>query len=289
MKEVSLRKVQANRRNALKSTGPKTSEGKRFSRWNALKHGLLAQEVVISEGMGAEYRAEFRNLLRQLRHDLEPSGTLEEILVEKIAVCYWRLRRGLRSEIGEIRNDREGAAHEINMSLALETEFAKALDVPDRPERLRSNFYGVEFLLEHLEKFRAEAEETGSLSKDSRQKLTEYFGDRLGGASKLKGAGSGASEREAAIGLPGNLLKTLDEEKETLKELYYELRGKEIRQMREGRANFSLPDATDKILRYETALERQLYRALHQLERKQRRRQGEPVPPPVSVEFLGER
>ena len=289
MKEVSLRKAQANRRNALKSTGPKTPEGKRFVRWNALKHGLLAREVVIPAGMGAEDRAEFRNLLRQLRHDLQPSGALEEILVEKIAVCYWRLRRGLRSEIGEIRNDREGAAHEINMSLALETEFAKALDVPDRPERLRSNFYGVEFLLEHLEKFRAEAEETSSLSEDSRQKLKKYFGDRLGSASRLEGAGSGASEREAAIGLPGNLLKTLDEEKETLKELYYELRGKEIRQMREGRANFSLPDATDKILRYETALERQLYRALHQLERKQRRSRGEPMPPPVSVEFLGER
>ena len=61
------------------------------------------------------------------------------------------------------------------MSLALETEFAKALDVPDRPERLRSNFYGVEFLLEHLEKFRAEAEETSSLSEDSRQKLKKIL------------------------------------------------------------------------------------------------------------------
>ena len=48
----------------------------------------------------------------------------------------------------------------------------------------------------------------------------------------------------------------------------------------------SLPskEAVDKILRYETAIERQLYRAIHELERVQRRRQGEFVPPPINVD-----
>jgi hypothetical protein len=41
----------------------------------------------------------------------------------------------------------------------------------------------------------------------------------------------------------------------------------------------------DKIMRYETTLERQLYRAMDQLERLQRRREGEEVPPPVNVEL----
>lgn len=40
----------------------------------------------------------------------------------------------------------------------------------------------------------------------------------------------------------------------------------------------------DKILRYETALERQLYRAMNQLERLQRRRQGEDIPAPLTME-----
>ena len=40
----------------------------------------------------------------------------------------------------------------------------------------------------------------------------------------------------------------------------------------------------DKLIRYETTIERQLYRAMHQLERLQRRKVGEAVPPPVSVE-----
>jgi hypothetical protein len=44
---TSDRKAEANRRNALKSTGPKTPEGKAAVRLNALKHGLLSQEILL--------------------------------------------------------------------------------------------------------------------------------------------------------------------------------------------------------------------------------------------------
>jgi hypothetical protein len=43
---VSVRKIEANRLNALKATGPKTTRGKSYSRRNATKHGLLAREIV---------------------------------------------------------------------------------------------------------------------------------------------------------------------------------------------------------------------------------------------------
>ena len=49
---VSKASLAANRRNARKSTGPKTPEGKARARQNALKHGLLAREVVVSDGDG---------------------------------------------------------------------------------------------------------------------------------------------------------------------------------------------------------------------------------------------
>ena len=104
-KKTSQKQIRANRMNALKSTGPKTPEGKRVARWNALKHGLLSKEVVIKTGGGKESGAAFRKLLTQLREDLQPEGVLEEMLVEKIAICYWRLRRVLRCEVGEIRKD----------------------------------------------------------------------------------------------------------------------------------------------------------------------------------------
>ena len=54
--------------------------------------------------------------------------------------------------------------------------------------------------------------------------------------------------------------------------------------------SFSLPsvDATDKLLRYEAHFDRQLYRAMDELERLQRRRKGENIPPPLNVN-LGRR
>ncbi len=60
---VSERKVQANRRNALRATGPKTVRGKRTVARNAIKHGLLAREVVITAGDGEENLEEFHALI----------------------------------------------------------------------------------------------------------------------------------------------------------------------------------------------------------------------------------
>ena len=71
-KETSQKKIESNRRNARKSTGPKTPEGKRAVRFNALKHGILAKAVVIEMGSGKESRAKFTELLTQLRQELQP-------------------------------------------------------------------------------------------------------------------------------------------------------------------------------------------------------------------------
>jgi hypothetical protein len=95
---VSPRKLAANRRNASRSTGPRTPRGKRRSSLNALKHGMLAKDFVIPELEGKDAAAEFRALLHALTSDLAPRGAFELLLVEKIAVCTWRMRRLLRYE-----------------------------------------------------------------------------------------------------------------------------------------------------------------------------------------------
>jgi hypothetical protein len=172
--EVALlsKKAAANRRNAQLSTGPKTEEGKSWSRRNALKHGILASVLLVTQGEGAEDPAEFDELLGGLRRDLAPVGRLEEMLVETIAACWWRRRRALRCEAGLVRR----------------------------------SFFELDFDMD---------------------------------------------ERQASI-----------------------------------RDHLSLPlgEDLDRILRYETSINRQWAYAINQLERLQRARKGEHVPAPVSVQ-----
>ena len=97
------KQIEANRQNALVSTGPRTLEGKAITGRNAVKHGIFARELVISGGDGQESREEYDVLFQQLVEDLNPEGQMEILLVEKIAVNYWRLKRLVRYETGEIR------------------------------------------------------------------------------------------------------------------------------------------------------------------------------------------
>ena len=58
-KQTSLKKVETNIKNSRKSTGPKTRKGKSISKKNALKHGILSREIVLSDGDGKEKQAEY--------------------------------------------------------------------------------------------------------------------------------------------------------------------------------------------------------------------------------------
>ena len=91
---TSERQIAANRANALHSTGPKTPEGKAAVRHNALRHGLLARDVVLRE----EDLDAFEDLLDQVRAELSPVGRIEELLVDRIVNIMWRLGRSARME-----------------------------------------------------------------------------------------------------------------------------------------------------------------------------------------------
>src|ERR687895_1133012 len=92
----SARKAAANRQNALKSTGPKTPDGKDAVRLNALKHGLLSQEILLP----GEDEEALRELGQNLKVELQPVGELENLLVDRIIASYWRLSRLGRVEAG---------------------------------------------------------------------------------------------------------------------------------------------------------------------------------------------
>ena len=95
------RQAMANRRNAQKSTGPKTDEGKATARLNALKHGLLSAHVLLpNEDAGA--LADFAACLRS---SLAPVGDVEALLADRIISSAWRLRRLMAVEAGLFREN----------------------------------------------------------------------------------------------------------------------------------------------------------------------------------------
>jgi hypothetical protein len=87
--------IEANRRNAQRSTGPKTPEGKETSRQNALRHGLAAETVAL---LPDEDEAEFRLMAEALHQSLDPQDAYEEVLVRRVVLLSWRLDRIPRIE-----------------------------------------------------------------------------------------------------------------------------------------------------------------------------------------------
>ena len=95
------KQVQANRENAQRSTGPTSPEGKERSARNSLKHGLLAQEMVLLGEAAKELTAFREGLLA----DLRPEGELEQFLADRVVAAAWRLRRAVRVEEEMVEGD----------------------------------------------------------------------------------------------------------------------------------------------------------------------------------------
>ena len=207
---TSDKKAKANRSNALKSTGPKTPEGKAAVRLNALRHGILSREILLP----GEDEEALRELGERLRNELQPAGELENQLVDQIISAYWRLKRLARVEAGIF-------AWERSEELA---------------ERAEREVHGYE------------SDRNKRLAKASTITITDE------------------KKHEEALERVRRMRGEQEDETATL--------GRTFARDAD-RAN-----AFSKLSRYETAIERTLYRALHELERRQAARRGAGVTPP---------
>jgi hypothetical protein len=97
---TSWQQFQANRLNALKSTGPRTDEGKRASRRNAVRHGLTAETVIDALEDGEDYRG-FETAVVA---DYDAETVVERELVLRLASLLWRLRRIIAIETDRPRS-----------------------------------------------------------------------------------------------------------------------------------------------------------------------------------------
>ena len=206
---TSDRKAEANRQNALKSTGPKTPEGKAAVRLNAVKHGLLAEEVLLP----GEDEEALKELDENLRAELKPVGELENLLVDGIIASHWRLRRLRRVEAGIFAWELYGELAERAQQEAHTYEWS-VLDALGSPEKITDE---------------------------------EKHQEALSRAQEMK-----AKQDAETATLGRTFIRDADQ-----------------------------ANAFSKLSRYETAIWRSLYKALHELQRLQaaRHTKGDVLPP----------
>jgi hypothetical protein len=213
---ASEKQVRANRRNALKSTGPKTPEGKSAVRLNATTHGLRSQEVLLP---GEDPEA-LKELDENLRAELKPVGELENLFVDGIVAAHWRLRRLRQVEAG---------------------------------------IFSWELYGELLERAKGEAKTY------ERNSLQDFVESQYGPDTRI----TDEQKHQEALSKAQELKAKQDAETATLGRTF-------IRDADQA-------NAFSKLSRYETAIWRSLYKALHELQRLQaaRRTQGDVLPPIV--------
>ena len=89
---VSDARIQANIRNAKKSTGPRTEAGKERSRSNAVKHAMTARIVLLPD----EELADFREQMIGWFDSLKPRNQAEVFLTERVGYFAWQAGRTVR-------------------------------------------------------------------------------------------------------------------------------------------------------------------------------------------------
>ena len=147
---TTIAQITSNRQNAIKSTGPKTIEGKSTACRNALKHGILSSDLIIMN----ENRHDLENLSRGIRQTLCPQGAIEELLVEKIINAIWRIRRLTKVE-REILSDNDSPFAQTCLSHGFRGSDGGSLQVLSRYEAtLERNFYRALHELQRIQGMR---------------------------------------------------------------------------------------------------------------------------------------
>jgi hypothetical protein len=141
---ATLKQIDANRRNAQKSTGPKTQAGRAAVRFNGLTHGLTAETLVVA----GESLTDFESLLASLEAEHDPATPTEVALVFQLTMATWRLRRGFHAEASYLTRrviDTKDNADRDDTNLDASDHIAIAID---RSAQTLNNFSRYESRLE---------------------------------------------------------------------------------------------------------------------------------------------
>lgn len=284
-------------------TGPRTRQGKDHSKNNALKFGIFSSVAVLPN----ESQTEFNALLKGLRKDLQPVGTLEETLVEKTAWLWWRYRRFLIAEGAEIRSGMEFVRWEGNERNRQEAASLPQLSCNGGLVRWISNPEALQACLDMLRELTEGIEANGFNDEVDKPILTKLYGENDEGENWKKTLFSSylgwldtsicSEEERKQNGYPSPqkckeyFLEEINEERERFQQY-----GKENASVLDARLKLeslrrSVPEGPrlDLLLRYEAALSRDIERTVNQFERRQRMRLGQSMRAPIDVSVTASR
>jgi hypothetical protein len=191
---ATQKQIEANRRNAQKSTGPATDAGKSKAKFNALKHGMTAQVAVLPH----EDAQSYEQLRQALIEDYQPGGAGEETLVELVAVNYWRLLRARRLETASLNLQVRTVKrrHGLNTAPSMDDDGSLAAAFADPTDTLRN----LDRYQSGIERAYLRAVEALRRAQSSRLKTQPRPAPTsvIGFVSLAKAVGSGSSSRNAA-------------------------------------------------------------------------------------------
>ncbi|MGE3511472.1 MAG: hypothetical protein AB7N65_21590 [Vicinamibacterales bacterium] len=299
---TSERQIAANRANARRSTGPKTEAGKEIAKLNAVRHGGLSPLPVIPE---VETRDAWQQHLDGTLESLRPMSHLETVLAERVALLLWRMNRVVRFEREITAVGQERVVHDLTER---RRKSFTPTHGPDNPNDVRAYLQDERRRLRALEAF-GQLKDTAPMSGADADAILcivaeptenidvesfsmpavvpdeiswEEFEGWTAGRVR-QGIAAMAEEEEstaerlltaARLRLQIEVIKLKAEADRVSTDLDH-LRRERL-----------LPDGgvVDRVTRYEAHLSRQLAQALHELQRLQAARAGEPVMPPVVVD-----
>jgi len=275
-RKMSDRWLAANRENAQKSTGPRTPEGKARCAKNPCKHGILAKQVVVAHVDGAD-AIEFEQLLESLHNQFQPHDAIEHVLVDRVASCYWRLRRAQRYEAGALNDALEqdqfdafpgrfvaALQKDINkfsMVLSIErgalSTLRKPVDQLTRDDRLRRDG-ALQSALEAIQPPAHDINDPAVLQAAlaTQEKEVAELEATIRKWERQIASATKTDDRASAIRLP--LLAALPKD-----------------------------EMLHRLIRYETMLDRQLHRALRELRHRRSRRERDRLEPAPQGDQVG--
>lgn len=295
----------ANRKNARKSTGPKTPAGKTVASRNAVKHGIFTGVPILS---GIESRDDWEKHRDGVVKSIAPFGYLEELLTMRLAILSWRLWRVVRYEA-------EVSTAAISRTEAdMERRYEFSSEKPLEPASAREKFRSASVVIKTL-KGLSKLPDEKNLDRESAVTtlwaLSRELPDDCGSLS-VPGIPDEDAEFDAFDQWTACLLRKATElyaaaARLTVEALLYKCISSAYRNRIEAgdedlvlverarrwkllldRENCSRtllePEVLEKVARYESGLERSFFRTLHEIQRLQGARTGAVVSPPAAID-----